>query len=178
MTIQIDLTPPLLTTVENMRWHAETAPAGAFVEIGVYQGRSAQRLYDVAQTQGRDLYLYDTFCGMPYQGPLDGNPVGSWADTSAQAVQKLMPSAHVIEGLFPESLVKMPPVAFVHADADQYESTAQICRFMPGLMVKGGMILFDDYGVGDCQGCTAAVQEYFKEFEILDTGRALVVIGG
>lgn len=166
-----------LTALESLYTHAALAPRGAFVEIGVYQGRSARRLYAVAQVQGRELYLYDTFCGMPFQGELDGNPVGSWADTSVEAVRARMPKAHVIAGVFPESLVAMPPVAFVHADADQYESTAAICKIMPGLMVKGGMILFDDYGVGDCQGCTAAVQEYFKEFRVLDTGRALVEIG-
>lgn len=162
-----------MTVIESLWCHAATAPPGAFVEIGVYQGRSARRLDAVAQVQGRALYLYDTFCGMPYQGPLDGHPVGDYADTSAEAIQELMPEAFVIAGVFPDSLVDMPPVAFVHADADQYESTAAICRVMPGLMVKGGMILFDDYGMGDCRGCTAAVENYCKGFRVLDTGKAL-----
>ena len=168
-------TPP--SALESLYAHAALAPPGAFVEIGVYKGRSARRLYAVAQVQGRELYLYDTFCGMPFSGPLDGHPVGDYADTSAEAVQALMPKAHVRAGVFPRSLRPMPPVAFVHADADQYRSTAAICQIMPKLMVKGGFILFDDYEVGDCQGCTAAVREFCKEYWTLDTGRALVEIG-
>ena len=163
--------------IDSLREHAAAAPPGAFVEIGVYQGNTAAHLYEIAQAQGRELYLYDTFCGMPFQGELDGHPVGDYADTSAEAVQALMPKAHVRAGVFPRSLRPMPLVAFVHADADQYRSTAAICQIMPKLMVKGGVILFDDYEVGDCQGCTAAVREFCKEYWTLDTGKALVEIG-
>ena len=151
---------------------AHQAPEGAIVEIGVYQGGSA---YELAKL-GRPLYLYDTFEGLPYAGPLDGNKKGKFSETSAEAVQKIIPQAHVIKGLFPDSLVPMPPVAFVHADADQYESTKAICEVMPPLMVDGGIIWFDDYGVLNCQGCTKAVDEHFTDIIRLRSTRAYVVI--
>ncbi len=167
----------MFMSIPNMCEYARSTPPGAFVEVGVYQGRSASKLYEIAQHEDRELFLYDTFCGMPFAGPLDGNEVGKWSETSVEAVQRRMPKAHVISGVFPDTLVEMPPVAFVHADADQYQSTADICRFFPDLMVAGGMILFDDYGYPNCLGCTAAVDEFFPDRQIiLLTGKALVVI--
>lgn len=155
--------------------YAQRAPDGATVEIGVWKGGSALVL---SKVRPGPLFLYDTFTGIPYQGPLDtGNPVGKFSDTSADAVRRLIPGATVIEGLFPDTLVEMPPVGFVHADADQYESTKAILQTMPPLMVRGGFILFDDFGVPDCEGCTEAVMEFAPRFLILsDTQKALVIV--
>lgn len=147
-------------------------PAGCFAEVGVYQGGSAKALYGVSERQGRKLFLYDTFTGMPFAGEYDAHPVGMFADCSAEAIREAMPNAVVVQGVFPASAVEMPPVAFVHADADQYQSTADICKFFMPRMVPGGMILFDDYRC--VASCIKAVDEYFPEREQLPDGRALV----
>lgn len=160
--------------IQSLLYYAERAPEGAIVEVGVWKGGSALAL----STLGRPMFLYDTFEGIPYQGPLDtGNPVGKFGDTSYEEVCRLLPDATVIRGLFPFSLVEMPPVGFVHADADQYESTKAILEVMPTRMVKGGLILFDDFGVPDCEGCTQAVIDSKMRFMVLsDTGKALVIV--
>lgn len=159
--------------LESLMYYASRAPAGAFVEIGVYRGGSALLL----STLGRDMFLYDTFEGIPFQGNLDGNEVGKFGDTSYEAVKALLPKATVVKGLFPDSIVAMPPVAFVHADADQYESTKSILAVMPPLMVRGGMILFDDFGVPDCEGCTRAVMESSRRVLVIgESGKALVIV--
>lgn len=154
---------------------AMSAPPGAFVEVGVYQGGSAQVLYDIAREQQRELFLYDTFEGMPVAGPLDSHPIGDFADCSIGAILAAMPGAHVIKGVFPRSMVSMPPIAFVHADADQYESTKAVCEHLHPLLVPGGAILFDDYR--GLQGCITAVDECFPGRVILECRRALVVKG-
>lgn len=160
--------------IRSLLYYAQRAPAGAIVEIGVWKGGSAFALSSL----GRRLYLYDTFEGIPYQGPLDtGNPVGKFADTSVEAVRALIPSATIVKGVFPDSIIPMEPVAFVHADADQYESTRAILEVMPDRMVPGGFILFDDYNVTDCEGCTQAVRESGRPFLTThDTGKALVIV--
>lgn len=160
--------------ISSLMYYAARAPMGAIVEIGVYKGGSAWHLAQL----GRPLYLYDTFEGIPYQGVQDvGNPVGKFSDTSAEAVQALIPASKVVKGLFPDSLVPMPPVGFVHADADQYESTKAILEKMPPLMVRGGFILLDDFGVADCPGCTQAVYESrFPVLIIPETSKALIVV--
>lgn len=160
--------------LDSLMYYASRAPEGAIVEIGVYRGGSAVRLAQL----GRRLYLYDTFEGMPYQGPRDaGNPVGTFSDTSAEYVQTLIPQATVIKGLFPDSIVDMDPVGFVHADADQYESSKAVLDHLPQRMVRGGFILFDDFGVPGCEGCTDAVmQSAYRVLVIGETGKALVIV--
>ena len=159
--------------LESLLYYASRAPAGAIVEVGVYRGGSALLL----STLGREMFLYDTFEGIPFQGDLDGNPVGKFGDTSFEMVKALLPQATVIKGLFPDSIIEMPPVAFVHADADQYESTKAIIEVMPQRMVRGGMILFDDFGVSDCEGCTKAVMESGRRVLVIgESGKALMIV--
>lgn len=166
--------------LEQLRATATLAPAGAIVEIGVYQGGSASVLYQVARAQGRELFLYDTFAGHPFHDDgIDDHPLGRFADAiDPNRLRELLPHAHVIVGTFPESLVEMPPVAFVHADADIYQSTLAICRDMPPRMVDLGVLYFDDYSHGDCRGCKRAVDEIFGSLvSVLPGGQAKVVTG-
>lgn len=151
---------------------ALSRPSGCFAEVGVFQGGSAKALYGVSERQGRPLYLYDTFSGMPFCGEYDTHPVGMFADCSEKEIRDAMPNAIVVQGVFPASAVPMPPVAFVHADADQYQSTIDICRHFAPLMVKDGMILFDDYYC--VASCIKAVDECFPNREVLPDGRAVV----
>jgi O-methyltransferase len=159
--------------IDSLMYYASRAPYGAIVEIGVYKGGTAWHLDKLH----RPLYLYDSFEGMPTSTENDVHQIGVFADCSAEAVQAAIPSAHVIKGMFPDSLVPMPPVGFVHADADQYESTKAILEVMPPLMVRGGFILFDDYMVDDCPGCTRALLESpYRILVIAETGKALVIV--
>jgi O-methyltransferase len=151
---------------------AEDTPPGAFVEIGVYKGGSAWHLAQAAARQGRELYLYDTFSGMPFSDPGDSHSVGDFRDTSLEAVQAAIPAAHCIVGTFPETLVDMGPVAFVHADCDQYRSVHDVATLLPPLMVDGGIIVFDDYGCLDA--ATRAVHDVFGTPQLTKAGKAWV----
>lgn len=156
---------------------AERAPQGAFVEIGVYRGVSAMHLNQLVRRRGSPFYLYDTFEGMPFASPRKGDrhSPGDFSHTSLERVQAAVPNGRLIKGVFPHSLVPMPPVAFLHADADQYESTLAICRLMPGRMVPGGIILFDDYMI---PGCRAAVEDAGLKVRPVERGRAVHVVPG
>lgn len=171
-----DSPPSTVIPLEQMQvlmHYASRAPHGAIAEVGVYRGGSAWFLAQL----GRPLFLYDTFEGIPFQGDLDGNHVGKFADTSMEAVQAAVPAATVVKGLFPTSLVEMPPLAFVHVDCDQYASVRACIETFPRLMVPGGFMLFDDFGVPDCQGATQAVVESGIPFLVIPgTGRALMII--
>lgn len=138
---------------------AGDCPAGCFVEVGVYQGGTAWHLLNLAKQQGRELFAYDTFDGIPYSGEFDSHRVGDFSDTSYEQVLSVLPGANVVKGLFPESAVPMPPVAFAHLDCDQYQSIREACLFLQPKMVQGGVIWFDDYGCLD--GATRAVEEMY-----------------
>ena len=124
---------------------AGTCPPGALVEVGVYHGGTAWYLARLALEQHRDLYLYDTFEGIPYalEG-VDSHKIGDFKDTTLREVKEAIPSAIIVKGIFPESAMEMGPVAFVHLDCDQYQSYRDAFAYFENRMVPGGVIWCDD----------------------------------
>ena len=155
--------------------HAASAPPGNFAEFGVYRGGTAQHLVKIARQRMSLLYLFDTFSGIPFQGPHDSHAVGDFSDTSYGAVRELIPDAIIIEGMFPQSVerydIHPERFAFVHVDADQYESTIAAARFFQPLLVPGGLMIFDDYG--SLEGVTRAVLDWGEPCDLTRYGRAL-----
>lgn len=142
---------------------AEGTPPGAFVEVGVYHGGSAYRLYEVALRQQRELHLFDTFTGTPvFTEGLDKHKIDDeFADPYAEkAIRYLMPLAQLHVGIYPETHPDdLGPIAFIHCDCDQYLSyMAVISRLWP-LVVADGAMLFDDYPY--LGGAQRAVDENF-----------------
>lgn len=159
--------------IADLRSLAAAAPlGGCFVEVGVYQGGSAWHLADVARAQGRALYLYDTFTGIPMKGELDLHEVGEFGDTDLERIRAAIPEAVIVPGIFPDSIVAMPPVAFAHIDCDQYESITRAIEALRPLMMPGGTMLFDDYG--SLEGATRAVKDQFGPgaFRVTGCGKA------
>jgi O-methyltransferase len=171
--------------LETLATIAGETPAGAFVEVGVYRGGSARALYRVAEEQGRELYLFDTFEGHPTPSTSDdvrAHPEGRYADCADPvALRAEMPNASIVRGRFPDTWLWTPSpwrwVAFVHIDVDLYESTRDAILALTPAMVPGGVMYFDDYGVAECPGATKAVHELFANWEHLPNGKALVRFG-
>lgn len=156
--------PPSLVGPHVIECLIETAshsPAGCFVEIGVYKGGTAWHLAQLAQEQGRDIYLFDTFTGIPYKGQYDPITVGTFNETSVEEVRTAIPYANIVQGIFPQSAtsIELQKVAFAHLDCDQYQSIKEAAQFLMPLMVKGGIMWFDDYGC--LEGANMAVDELF-----------------
>jgi O-methyltransferase len=147
-------------TIAELVSYARQTPAGAFVEVGVYQGGTAWHLASVAREQGRELFLYDTFTGIPHSDTdKDVHKVGDFGDTSIEQVREAIPDATVVQGIFPASAVRMPQISFAHVDCDQYQSIVETSEYLIPLMVPGGMIWFDDYNC--LSGATQAVDRVF-----------------
>jgi len=172
--------PPTLLSLASMAALVTAATSspegGCFVEVGVYEGGSAYHLAKVAREQGRRIYLYDTFEGIPCHNKEKGDrhKVGDFSDVRMQDVVAAIPDAITVKGYFPASMIPMPPVAFAHIDADQYDSIIDSCRALEGLMMAGGIVVFDDYGC--LEGATKAVDEYFgkSRVEFNEAGKAFV----
>jgi hypothetical protein len=157
------------TTLYQMVAVASATPPGCFVEVGVYQGGSAQRLAELAEEQQRQIYLYDTFTGIPNRDDAhDQHKVGDFSETSFEQVKSAIPYAHVIAGIFPQSAVHMGPIAFAHVDCDQYRAVKETAQYLDSLMVPGGVIWFDDYPI--LAGAKQAVEELYA-------GRLTNIIG-
>ena len=54
-------------------------------------------------------------------------------------------------------------ISLLHFDLDLYESTKFALRQLYPLVVKGGVVVFDEYGLPPWEGETRVVEEYFEE---------------
>lgn len=147
--------------IDAMIETASQTPAGCFVEVGVFQGGTAYYLDQLSKEQGRKLYLYDTFEGIPHKDEVDTHKVGDFSQTSYESIKELFPDANVIKGVFPGTCLEMGPIAFVHLDCDQYQSYKEAILCLIPKMVKGGVMWFDD---SPClAGAHKAVTEIFGD---------------
>lgn len=161
--------PQVIQAMKNL---ASSTPTGNFVEVGVYKGGTAWHLAEVAKSQNRDLYLYDTFSGIPHRGDLDSHRVGDFSDTSVETVRNRIPYAQVIQGIFPQTMVPMGDISFAHLDCDQYQSVFESSQALIPFMVKGGIIWFDD--VFCLEGATEAFKQLFSWPPHTVCGKAIV----
>jgi len=159
---------------------------GDIAEVGVRKGRSAKVIALTAENSGRQVYLFDTFEGMPEVDPEKDNfyRKGAFSDTSVAAVAEFMsdcPHVTIYPGFFPDTAapVKDKTFAFVHIDVDIYRSVRDCCEFYYPRMVSRGIMVFDDPGFTDCAGAKLALDEFFadkEEFPVyLATGQVAVI---
>lgn len=156
---------------------------GRFAELGVYRGGVARMLTEIAPA--RRLDLFDTFTGMPpitTEG-VDEHKSGDFGDTNLREVQSYVnnPNAFYFEGIFKgaplleelqdcEAAVRAGEpyesgrykYAFVHLDADLYESTEAGLNYFWPRLEHGGILILDDYFWPNCPGVLKAVAEYFQ----------------
>jgi O-methyltransferase len=135
------------------------APAGALVECGCYQGGSSAKLSLVAAMTGRQLYVCDSFQGLPEVSEVDrrnGFSFGGYAATADQVRTNIerhgdFGVCHLVEGFFDESLKALTsiPTAFVFSDADLVSSTRGVVRFLWPTLVEGGRLYTHDANLPD-----------------------------
>jgi len=179
---------------------------GDICECGVWRGGSMMAVALTLLSSGdlsRNLYLYDTFEGMPepsihdrnLNGTLaseffatDRDGAGTWCSASLEEVRSNLVSTgypsekiHLIKGKVQETIPRSLPTALsiLRLDTDWYESTSHELRHLYPLLRPGGILVIDDYG--HWQGARKAVDEYFQEHggafflhRIDYTGRLLV----
>jgi len=148
--------------IEPMIRAAMSAPPGCFVEVGVFWGGTAHHLTAAAKKQDRQIYLYDTFEGMPYMDAQDVNgvPVGVLKTDFAKVREFLGAYPHMYKCVFPVDVDLPPePIAFAHIDVDAYRSTKETIEALAPGMALGGVMWFDD--TNTLEGARQAVRELF-----------------
>ena len=162
---------------------------GDIWECGVYRGGTAALLAELVAS-GRDprqkLHLFDTFQGMPETDPARDvhHRPGDFADTTLAVVRERVGHDDVTvyhEGLIPDTFagLESSQIALAHVDVDIYKSVLDCCSFIVPRLVRGGFVIFDDYGFPTCPGARTAVDEYFENRPerplVLPTGQAVVI---
>jgi O-methyltransferase len=160
---------------------------GAFVESGVWKGGSmmaaALTLLQL-DVRDRELYLFDTFEGMPEPGPLDvkhdGAPAAeryraetAWASAPLEGVREAVlstgyPSDRIrfVRGLVEDTIPGEAPadIALLRLDTDWYESTRHELECLYPRLASGGVLIIDDYG--HWRGACKAVDEYVERNDL------------
>ncbi len=141
--------------------------SGAFAELGVYKGDSAQLLH--LMDPGRTFHLFDTFEGFLKEdlenetGKAATYTTKNFADTSLEKVQSRLESDSFSfhKGYFPESTTGLENEEFVlvNMDADLYNPTKAGLAFFYPRLSPGGIIIIHDYNV-DWPGIMKAVDEF------------------
>jgi len=143
--------------------------SGDYVECGTCRGGSAALLGGRITNQ-RHMWLYDSFEGLPDVTNRDGDGakeyvgkcVGSVSDVeTVMARVGIAKSAYTIrKGYFSDTYQEPLPetVAFLHCDADWYESVLLTLETFYPLVVDGGCIVLDDFGCWE--GCREAFYDF------------------
>ena len=175
--------------IESVRYILKNDIKGDFVECGVYKGGSMMAVALTLLTEGinnRDLYLFDTFEGMPAPGKEDidlwGRPASevfhkkrisdvssTWMNSSLAEVKQAMASTgypaermHFIKGLVENTIPEKAPelISLLRLDTDWYKSTIHEMVHLYPRLSSGGIVIVDDYG--HFSGAKKAVDEYFQ----------------
>jgi hypothetical protein len=170
------------------RYVSKNSIPGAIVECGVWRGGSMMTAAFALLGEGdvnRDLFLFDTFEGMPppsshdidrfgrsaqlWQSAVEHQTSEPWCYASVEDVRKNLQATqypsdrvHFIPGLVEETVPGNAPdeIALLRLDTDLYESTAHELKSLVPSISRNGVLIIDDYG--HWQGSKKAVDE-FKE---------------
>ena len=113
------------------------------LEFGVAAGTS---LNLIAKNTTSKIYGFDSFEGLP-EDWLPGAPKGKFRQQSLPVVPD---NVELVVGLFGDTLPTFldqhpEPIAFLHVDCDIYSSTRTIFDLCGARIVKGTVIVFDEY---------------------------------
>lgn len=165
---------------------------GDFAECGTYTGGTAYLLASILKKTitNKQLHLFDTFQGMPDIAipERDSHSPGDFGDTSLEYVQTRLqefPFVKLHPGVIPDTFQEIKDIdsfAFVHIDVDIYPTALECCKWFWPRLVKGGIMIFDDYGFWSYRSAIkAAVDEYFANRAekpiILPTAQAVAIKG-
>jgi hypothetical protein len=139
--------------------------SGLNVEFGVEGGDSINHLAEKLNSGGAVIFGFDSFEGLQEDWKGSSSPKGTFG--LGGVLPPVRPNVTLVKGWFDKTL---PPflareterVAFVHLDADTYETTAYLLTTLNPRIVPGTLLLFDEY-IG-YSGWEHGEYKAFKEF--------------
>lgn len=183
----------VFAVLDAVRYVLKNGVAGGIVECGVWRGGTMMAVAHLLRMHNnfdRDLYLFDTFEGMPLPADVDADFRGrkaksqflvkkrssdssdwcyaplSEVQANLESVGYLRSKVHYIVGKVEDTVPAQAPetISILRLDTDWYESTKHELVHLYPRLVKGGVLIIDDYG--HWQGARKAVDEYFALDEV------------
>ena len=125
---------------------SQVSVAGAYLEFGVFRGESLN--YIAQKMPDTTVHGFDSFVGLP-EDWRPGYPRGMFKINDVSALS-FAPNVEIHRGWFSESLPAFTKsltqdIAFLHVDSDLYSSAVDIFWWLRDRLIKGSVILFDEY---------------------------------
>ncbi len=165
--------------------------AGALVECGVASGSQIGAMQECLEDNNviRKVYGFDSFEGIPFAGVNDAEQPGIGAkDLSKEGLlessgissytkdQVLLnfqrwklktDNLILVEGWFENTIpnYKIGKIALLRLDGDLYSSTKVCLEHLLSKVVKGGIVIIDDYQLA---GCRKALLEFMPQNQIIE----------
>ena len=173
------------TLLKALEYLDSNALLGDIVECGVWRGGNMMMVKEARKGHeiSRRIFLFDTFSGMSLPTAADVSALGERASDfvgqfkvdleSVKATFKqhglLGPDVHFVKGKVEDTLVNsssLPSeIALLRIDTDWYESTKVELETLYPKLVKGGVLIIDDYG--HWEGSRRATDEFFSSETML-----------
>ena len=132
-----------------------------FIEVGTWRGGVCGLISLANEDKKFDLYACDTFDGVKKSSQYDSFfKDGEYSDTGISYIEKIQElvkhKINFIEGIFPESMTNeiQNPISFAHIDVDTYFSAKESFEYISNRLIKGGVVVLDDYGGWFTDGVT------------------------
>lgn len=162
---------------------------GDMVEFGCYVGTTSVHAQRFLQGTERNLWVYDSFAGLPEKTQADMSPAGEQFKagelnaTKAQFIRNFkqahLPLPYIKKGWFsdvsPNDLPEKISLAFL--DGDYYYSVHDPLKLIWPRLSPGAVVLVDDYMNEALPGAKRAVEDWLRKHPAkLQTEASLAII--
>ena len=181
-------------TLNHLLWNFKPNK-GDVCELGCWRGLSAYQIatHIKSLNENIDLHIFDSFQGLSEYDDIDIVPEieqdfnqrreqFACGEDIVRSNLSEFDFIHYYKGWIPTRFdeVKYHQFSFVHIDVDLYQPIYDAFEFFYPRLVKGGIMVFDDYGSTMFPGAKKAVDEYLKKINFpfflpLPSGQAFLL---
>ena len=140
---------------------------GNILDIGCLLG-GAGFLMNKVNLKGY-TYLFDTFSGFKKNDGLHKKETFYFDDISSvkkNIKQLKLNKITVHKSHFPKNLsFQINKIKLCHIDVNTYESTKEVFEFVDKKLIKGGMIIFDDFGIWGVDGIKKYIYKIYPNLK-------------
>ena len=139
---------------------------GQILDIGCLMG-GAGFIMSKINSKG-NTYLFDSFSGFRKNDGLHKKDVFVYDDISLikKNIKKLkIKKINIFKAYFPKNInIKINRVKLCHIDVNTYYDTKKIFNFLKKKIIKGGIVIFDDFGIWGVNGIKKFIYEIEKKY--------------
>jgi hypothetical protein len=160
---------------------------GDFIETGVWRGGASifAKLYFDLYQMNKKVFVADSFKGLPFpEHPEDENDIHHTFDYLSVSLNQvknnfklyrcLDENVEFLEGWFHDTLPnndKIGKLSILRMDGDMYKSTMDVFDSCYPKLVKGGIVIIDDFCISNCKRAVEdfrSSNNYSEEIHVVD----------